>query len=153
MIECTIQNQHDLKNQKQIYDFLEGWGLKVLLIAREDANGIHDTHYHVLCDNEVEMIDMFYKSTNIVFREVRDLQATLIYFTKEGKYKSYNDFTVNLTNKPKLDMKEVIEDIKHGSTYIDLVYKYGMPVVKNCYGIQALIKEMREKNLMKGKGK
>lgn len=142
MIECTIQKQHDLKNQKMIFDYLEDWGLKVLLIAREDANGIHDTHYHVLCDNEVEMIDTFYQLTNIVFREVRSLDATLLYFTKDGKYNTYNDFQVNVSNKPKLDMKEVIEDINHGSTYIDLVYKYGMPIVKNCYGIQALIKEM-----------
>lgn len=142
MIECTIQKQHNLKNQKQIYEYLEGWGLKVLLIAREDANGIHDTHYHVLCDDEIEMIDIMYQSCGIVFREVRDLDATLVYFTKEGKYNTYNDFQVNLSKKPKLDMKEVIEDIKLGSLYIDLVYKYGMPIVKNCYGIQALIKEM-----------
>lgn len=153
MIECTIQKQHDLKNQKMIFDFLEGWGLKVLLIAREDANGIHDTHYHVLCDNEHEMIEMYYKCTNIVFREVRDLDATLVYFTKEGKYNTYNDFQVNISKKPKLDMKEVIEDIKLGSTYVDLVYKYGTPIVKNCYGIQALIKEMNNNKRKEEKAK
>lgn len=142
MIECTIQKQHDLKNQQQIFEYLEGWGLKVFLIAREDANGIHDTHFHVLCDNEPELIDLFYKNTNIVFREVQSLDATLVYFTKEGKYNTYNNFQVNLSKKTKLDMVQVIEDIKQGSSYVDLVYKYGMPIVKNCYGIQALIKEM-----------
>lgn len=144
MIETTIQKQHGFDNKEIINAVMVSLGLKTLLIAREDKNEVHDTHFHVLCDNEVDQIDRIYQQSGLIFREVRDLEATITYFTKEGKYQTYNGFKVNLSKKNKLDMKQVIEDIENGSTYADLVYKYGYQIVKNCYGIQHLIRELNK---------
>lgn len=146
MLECTINRSHGLENHEMIYNHLEAFGLKVLLIAREEKNELHDTHFHVLVDNGMLATSELYTLTNIVFRDVRDEEATLVYFTKEGKYKCFNGFQINLSRKQKLDMKQVIEDITNGYDYIELVMKYGLSVVKYCYGIKALIADLQIKN-------
>lgn len=152
-IEMTVNKSHDFKNSDEIYKVLKVLDYKVVLISNELTQTTNETHFHVLIElneqqeqNIQETLNNLYDSINIIPRHVKNINATILYFIKDGQYKLYNGFIIppKLT-KNKIDIKLLVDDIKKGFTYHDLVLKYGMVIIKNAYGINHLIGSINQK--------
>lgn len=150
-IELTVNKSHDFKNSDSINDTLSQLGYKVVLISNELTPSTNETHFHVLIEltekqeqDITNTLNDLYISTNLISRIVKNLNATIIYFIKDGKYKLYNNFIIpNEIKKNKIDMQLLVKDIIDGYNYHELVIKYGVFVLKNAYGIKELIYSIR----------
>lgn len=146
-IEITVNKSKNFVNMNQIYELLKIIGYNAVLISRELSPTTNETHFHVLIElTEIQENDInksisdLYDSIEIIPRYVKNINGTIIYFIKDGKYKVYNDFVIpNTITKQKIDFKLLVEDIYQGLDYKDLVLKYGMVILKNAYGINQLI--------------
>ena len=153
-IEITVNKSHDFVNSYEIYNKLWKFGYNAVLISNEVSPTTNETHFHVLIEltekqseDITKAINDLYDSINIIPRYVRNLNATIVYFTKDGKYKLYNDFVIpKEVSKQKLDFNLLIQDIMQGLQYKDLVLKYGMVILKNAYGINQLIRSVNERS-------
>ena len=153
-IEITVNKSKHFVNSNEIYNMLWKFGYNAVLISNEVSPTTNETHFHVLIEltekqseDITKAINDLYDSTNIIPRYVRNLNATIVYFTKDGKYKLYNDFVIpKEVSKQKLDFNLLIQDIMKGLQYKDLVLKYGMVILKNAYGINQLIRSVNERS-------
>lgn len=151
-IEITVNKSSSFKNADQIHSNLKTLGYHAVLIGREVSPTTNETHFHVLIQLTVQQeadinatIDSLYESINIIARYVRNLNATILYFIKDGKHKLYDNFVLpKEITKQKIDFNLLIEDIMKGLNYHDLVLKYGMPILKNAYGINQLIQSINK---------
>lgn len=151
-IEITVNKSSSFKNADQIYVNLKNLGYHAVLIGREVSPTTNETHFHVLIElTEKQEQDInatihnLYESINIIPRYVRNLNATIVYFTKDGKHKLYDNFVIpKEISKQKLDFNLLIQDIMQGLNYHDLVLKYGMVILKNAYGINQLINSVNK---------
>ena len=151
-IECTINKSNEFKNSDEIAEKFSILGYNVLLIANEITANTNDTHYHVLIDTQFQEIEQvttvisnLYEQTNIISRYVKNIHATILYFMKDGKYKTYNGYVIpEQIKKNKLDTKQLIQDIHNGNKYVDLVSKYGLIIFKTAYGVKQLINEIQQ---------
>lgn len=153
-IELTINRDTAFKSMDEINRILQYFGYKVVLVSREITATTNNIHFHVLVeltekqeqDIQITLNDL-YVSTNYIARIVKNLNATIIYFIKDGRYKVYNDFIIpHELKKHKIDMQLLVKDIIDGYTYHELVIKYGVFVLKNAYGINQLIGSIRFDN-------
>lgn len=152
-IEITVNKSKHFVNTDQIFHMLTSISYNAVLISNEVSPTTNETHFHVLIQlteyqeqDITRSINELYESINIIPRYVRNLNATIVYFTKDGKYKLYNNFIMpKEVSKQKLDFNLLIQDIMKGLTYKDLALKYGMVILKNAYGINQLIRSVNEK--------
>lgn len=152
-IEITVNKSHHFKTSDAIHETLSKIGYDAVLISNEVSPTTNETHFHVLIklnDNQENNINEsmtdLYDSINIIPRYVKNLNATIIYFIKDGKYKLYNQYVLpSAISKQKLDFNLLIQDIMKGLTYHDLCLKYGMVILKNAYGINQLIRSINDK--------
>lgn len=153
-IEITVNKSHEFSDMNEINNKLWKFGYNAVLISWELSPTTNQTHFHVLIEltekqseDITKAINDLYDSINIIPRYVRNLNATIVYFIKECKYKLYNDFVIpKEVSKQKLDFNLLIQDIMKGLEYKDLVLKYGMVILKNAYGINQLIRSVNERS-------
>lgn len=137
MVETTLFKNDIFKNSDSIKNYLESYGLKVLLIANEITENTNNTHFHVLLENA--MIDIP-DDLDLIFRPVRNNDKAIRYFIKDGKYKVYNDFEVP-DYRNEIDEAELIKDLENDLTYLQLFKKYGKAIRSYTYLINMIKKE------------
>lgn len=130
---------YELRNQKQVKQFIEELGGIVYVIATERTETSKNIHYHVLAEIEDNQAMAQYWAKKIYCEPLTNELSYFNYIKKDGNFKLYNDYVPPFQEIKSSDYEALMNDLLNTDiTLQEVAIKYPKLLLKHFNNIKAI---------------